>query len=201
MFATNRLLWISGYSSSIFLFGSYLPEQFGVHGGQLQLSSDTITMMMITVFWNIAPCRLVICFQSFGGVCCFHFRRVQEWFWKWGQKASSKFPYQITIQHNAISHKSVLYAIKLFVCHFARFSFLVMSSASSQSLRTETPEGSTKRQCNDSLILRYNDVRETEHSVWFKQQHSFLFSPSLHPVRNALFSSWTLVRMQKRESE
>jgi hypothetical protein len=166
---------------------------FGVHDGQLQPSSDIITMMMITVFWNIAPCRLVICYRRFGSVCCFHFRRVQEWFWTWRQKTSSKLRNQITNQHDVMSHKSVLFAIKSFVCHFFRFSFLVKSKASSQSLRTEAPEGSAKRQCNESLIQCYSDLREIELSVWSKQQHTFLCSPSFHPVRSVLFSSWTLV--------
>jgi hypothetical protein len=133
---------------------------FGVHGGLLQLSSDIITMMMITVFWNIAPCRLVSCYRPFGGVCCFRFRRVQEWFWTWRQKASSKLRYQITNQHNVISHNSVLFAIKLFVCRFVQCWFLVTSQASSQSLRIAAPEGSTKRQCNESPILCYSDLRD-----------------------------------------
>jgi hypothetical protein len=189
------------------LFLKHLPdwlvEQFGVHDGRLQLSSDVITMMMITVFWNIAPCRLVIFYRPFGGVCCFHFRRVQEWFWTWRQKASSKLRYQITNQYNVITQKSVLFAIKLFVCHFVRFSFLVMSKACSHSLRIEASDGSTKRQCNERLILCYSDLLQirVEHSVWSKQQHSFLFSPSLHPIRNVLFGSWTFVWVQKRESE
>jgi len=57
------------------LFLKHLPvwpvpsRPFGVHDGKLQLSGDGITMrMMITVFWNIAPCRLVICYRPFGGV-------------------------------------------------------------------------------------------------------------------------------------
>lgn len=106
------------------LFLKHLPvwfvpsRPFGVHDGQLQLSSDIFILMMITVFWNIAPCRLVNCYRLFGGFCCFHFRRVQEWLWTWRQKASSKLRYQITNQHNVISHKSVLFDIKSFFAIF-----------------------------------------------------------------------------------
>jgi len=47
-----------------------------------------------------------------------------------------KFRYQITSQHGVITHKRVLFAKILFVCHFVRFSFLVM---------LEAPEGSAAR--------------------------------------------------------
>jgi len=38
-------------------------------------------------------------------------------------------------------------------------------TTSSQSLKIEAPEGSTKRQCNVSLILCHSDPRDVEHSV------------------------------------